>query len=152
MQDFYLAVVIACVCAIGWGVSYFLKSYTTPTFQPATLSILYGALLVIGNCVYVACRNEWSDFYKLSTTPTLVVVFLGIHLAIDVILNFVFLYGYNLVATTYAGTYNAISSIYPVIIFILAATIRQQTSYRFELALPGLFFCTVGVILLSLSK
>jgi len=152
MQDFYLAVLIACSCAIGWGISFFLQGIVSAQFNPATLSIIYGIYLIVANSIYVSVRHEWNDFTKLSTVSGPVLAWLAISITIDVVLKFLFLVGYRLVADSYAGVYNAISSVYPVIIFVLSSTILKQTDYNLRYAIPGLLFSTLGVILLCLSK
>jgi drug/metabolite transporter (DMT)-like permease len=65
--------------------------------------------------------------------------------------SFLYYSGYKLVGKSYSGGFNAITTCYVVIVFVIGYFYWDQKSFNLWLAIPGILLTVVGTILLSLA-
>jgi drug/metabolite transporter (DMT)-like permease len=145
-----VAILCALACSILWGISYTALQPVSAKLQPETINIVYGTALIISNLALMIARNTFSDFYLLKDST--LALYLSGYVVFSVVALFVFLIGYKLIGNVYAGAFVAISSTYPIVVFVLTYIFFNQRDFKLYMVIPGFIGTCVGIILLSLAK
>lgn len=148
MNDFLVAILCAVACSLLWGVAYSALQPVSAVLRPETISFMYSGFNTVIFGVVILVRDGTSDF-SLLTEP--LIESFALYAVLAMLALFLYLTGYKFVGTTYAGGFNAITSTYPVIVFLISYFYFKQKNFNLYLAIPGVTLTAVGIILLSLA-
>lgn len=147
-----LGIVYAILCSLLWGVSYFCLIPVSVKLQPETINMFFAMLLFIFNLVWMIAKNSFGDFAVLFQTDWSLILYIFGYALLSCVASTLYLFGYKVIGENYAGAFNAISSTYPVIIFILSFIFFNQRDYNLYMVIPGILLTCIGIVLLSVAK
>ena len=142
----------AIICAFLWGISYALLTKLAPDINQFTIDVIYGGFLVITNFLVIVFTNKIENFYVLAEKPANA-GYLFLYILFFISASFLSMYAIlEASKEQVASGFIAISSVYPLITFIITYLFMNQTNINWKLGVPGIILSIVGVILLCLSK